>query len=167
MLKHLLKTALWLLLGLGSPVLWATTDVYKWVDAAGGVHYADKPYSTQARPVNLTSPTTQVTTWTTERRATQTPTLERAPTQDPATTLKDRNTSTPPPAATVAQQININSADAITLAKALQGIGEQRANAIVAHRTKHGPFKSADALSQVKGIGEKTIEKNRARITVK
>jgi competence protein ComEA len=60
--------------------------------------------------------------------------------------------------------VNINTADAATLAKSLDGIGSSKAEAIVAWRDAHGPFKSVDDLSQVKGFGPKTLERNRAAI---
>jgi competence protein ComEA len=62
--------------------------------------------------------------------------------------------------------VNINSADAVTLAKELKGIGVIRAQAIIAYRTKNGPFRSADDLALVKGIGQRVIEKNRGDIRV-
>ena len=60
--------------------------------------------------------------------------------------------------------VNINTADAATLADSLHGIGPAKAQAIVAHREANGPFKSADQLAVVKGIGLATVEKNRDRI---
>jgi len=60
--------------------------------------------------------------------------------------------------------VNINKADAATIAKSLDGIGQSKADAIVAWRDTNGPFKSADDLSQVKGIGKATLERNRASI---
>jgi competence protein ComEA len=63
-----------------------------------------------------------------------------------------------------ATPVNINKADATTIADALDGIGQSKAEAIVAWRDAHGPFKSADELSQVKGIGKATIERNRDAI---
>jgi competence protein ComEA len=63
--------------------------------------------------------------------------------------------------------VNINTADAQTLAAALDGVGESRARAIVAYRDEHGPFRSIDDLIQVKGIGERVLDANRSRITVK
>jgi competence protein ComEA len=62
--------------------------------------------------------------------------------------------------------IDINKADAPTIAKELQGIGLTRAQAIVEYRSKNGAFKSADDLRKVKGIGAKTLELNRANIRV-
>ncbi|CAM5514435.1 ComEA family DNA-binding protein [Rhodanobacter lindaniclasticus] len=63
-----------------------------------------------------------------------------------------------------ATPVNINTADARTIAKSLDGIGATRAEAIVAWRDAHGPFKKADDLKHVKGIGKATIERNRSAI---
>jgi competence protein ComEA len=60
--------------------------------------------------------------------------------------------------------VNVNQADAATIAKSLDGIGKSRAEAIVAWRDAHGPFKKADDLHHVKGIGKATIERNRSAI---
>ena len=57
--------------------------------------------------------------------------------------------------------VNVNTADAATLAESLDGIGDAKAQAIVDYRQKNGPFKSADELVNVKGIGLRTLEKNR------
>ena len=57
--------------------------------------------------------------------------------------------------------VNVNTADATTLARELHGIGPAKAQAIVAHRDKHGPFRSVDDLARVRGIGRKTVERNR------
>ena len=63
-----------------------------------------------------------------------------------------------------ATPVNINKADAATIATSLDGIGQSKAQAIVAWRDAHGPYKSADDLAQVKGIGPATLERNRAMI---
>jgi competence protein ComEA len=60
--------------------------------------------------------------------------------------------------------VNINTADATTLARELSGIGLKRAQAIVDYRLKHGPFKSAEELRLVKGIGPAALQKNRELI---
>lgn len=65
-----------------------------------------------------------------------------------------------------AEKVNINTADAATIDRVLVNIGRAKAEAIVAYRKQHGAFKSADQLAQVKGIGLKTVEKNRDRIVV-
>lgn len=63
-----------------------------------------------------------------------------------------------------AAPVNINRADAVTIADSLNGIGPAKAAAIVSYRDEHGPFKSVDALVEVKGIGVKTLDKNRSDI---
>lgn len=63
-----------------------------------------------------------------------------------------------------ATPVNVNKADAKTIAKSLDGVGMAKAEAIVAYRTTHGDFKSAAQLTQVKGIGERTVEQNRDAI---
>lgn len=65
------------------------------------------------------------------------------------------------PALALAGPVNVNTADAATLARELQGIGIAKAEAIVAHRDKHGPFRSIDDIARVKGIGRKTLDRNR------
>ena len=68
------------------------------------------------------------------------------------------------PLATWAGPVDINTADAATLAKELNGVGPARAQAIVAHRTQNGPFKSVDDLALVKNMPKKVIEANRENI---
>jgi competence protein ComEA len=70
------------------------------------------------------------------------------------------------PFAVFADPVNINTADATTIAAALEGVGEAKAKAIVAYRQQHGPFKSVDELALVKGIGPKMLERNRANIRI-
>ena len=66
----------------------------------------------------------------------------------------------------IATEINVNQATAEELAKALNGVGLKKAEAIVAYRTANGDFTSIDDLKNVKGIGESTLNKNRARISL-
>ncbi|MES2604642.1 MAG: ComEA family DNA-binding protein [Pseudomonadota bacterium] len=62
------------------------------------------------------------------------------------------------------QQVNINAADAETLADVLVGVGAAKAKAIVKFREDHGPFTSVEQLKEVNGIGEMTISLNKDRI---
>lgn len=64
----------------------------------------------------------------------------------------------------MAAQVNVNTADAKTIADSLSGVGLKKAQAIVDYRDKNGAFKTVDDLSHVSGIGTKTIEKNKADI---
>ncbi len=66
-----------------------------------------------------------------------------------------------------AAPVNINSADAKTIASSLKGIGIKKAEAIVRYRKKHGSFKNIDELQKVKGVGKKTIQKNKSDIRIK
>jgi len=50
--------------------------------------------------------------------------------------------------------VNINSADAETIASVLVGVGVEKAKAIVAYREQHGRFYVAEELTAVKGIGK-------------
>ncbi|HIW06706.1 MAG TPA: helix-hairpin-helix domain-containing protein [Candidatus Ignatzschineria merdigallinarum] len=61
----------------------------------------------------------------------------------------------------LAAPININQADVPTIMDNLSDIGPVKATAIVEYRELNGPFTRAEDLLAVKGIGEKTLEKNR------
>lgn len=65
-----------------------------------------------------------------------------------------------------AEPIDINTADAQSLAVVMVGVGEKRAEAIVAYREEHGPFQSVEDLMQVSGIGPKVLEENRDKLRV-
>ncbi len=69
-------------------------------------------------------------------------------------------------AAIAGETVNINSADAATLDRVLVNIGPSKAQAIVEYRKAHGAFRSAEQLAEVKGVGLKTVEKNRDRISL-
>ena len=62
--------------------------------------------------------------------------------------------------------VDINTADAAALASAMNGVGEVKAATIVAYRETHGPFQRVEDLSNVKGIGASTVEKNRDNLAV-
>lgn len=68
------------------------------------------------------------------------------------------------PCLAFAGPVDINSADAEQLSEALLGVGPQKAAAIVAYREQHGPFRSLDDLTKVKGIGSSLLEKNKGLI---
>lgn len=68
-------------------------------------------------------------------------------------------------AAATQEAININTADVQELTK-LNGIGEKKAEAIIAWRKENGNFKTVDQLLEVKGIGEATLAKNRENIRI-
>lgn len=71
-----------------------------------------------------------------------------------------------PAAKPEAARVNINTADAPTLAANLKGVGETRAMEIVRYREAYGPFASAEELTEVKGIGKATLDMNREVITL-
>jgi competence protein ComEA len=56
-------------------------------------------------------------------------------------------------------RVSINSASAEELAKALNGVGLKKAQAIVSYREEYGPFKTVDDLKQVPGWGS-LVERN-------
>lgn len=60
----------------------------------------------------------------------------------------------------IAGPVNINTADARTIARELSGVGKAKAELIVAHREAHGPFRSPQELLKIKGIGKKVLERN-------
>lgn len=64
------------------------------------------------------------------------------------------------------EPVNINSADAKTLAATIDGVGLKRAKAIIEYRDMHGPFASVEALRDVQGIGTKTVSENKTKLTV-
>lgn len=64
------------------------------------------------------------------------------------------------------ETVNINTADVATLDRVLINIGPAKAQAIVDYRKANGAFRSAEQLALVKGIGLKTVEKNRDRIVL-
>ena len=68
--------------------------------------------------------------------------------------------------AAFAGKININNASAEQIATAMTGIGESKAKAIVDYRSSQGKFKSVQDLENVDGIGSKTVEKNKDKITL-
>ncbi|OFE11997.1 hypothetical protein PHACT_01610 [Pseudohongiella acticola] len=68
------------------------------------------------------------------------------------------------PEISIENQVNINTADAETLALALDGVGETRAMDIISYREQNGDFETVEQLQEVSGIGPATLERNRSRI---
>ena len=62
--------------------------------------------------------------------------------------------------------VNVNEADAASIANMLVGVGISRAQAIVDYRDQYGRFYSAEELTAVKGIGQSTVERNLSRISI-
>lgn len=60
--------------------------------------------------------------------------------------------------------VDINTADAATIARELNGVGESRARAIVEFREKNGRFASPDDVLKVSGIGPQVLKLNRDNI---
>ncbi|WP_267905809.1 ComEA family DNA-binding protein [Marinomonas ostreistagni] len=69
--------------------------------------------------------------------------------------------------ALAAEPLDINTATANQLALALSGVGQSKAEAIIAYREQNGPFASIDDLTNVKGIGPALLDKNRIVIQAK
>ncbi len=62
--------------------------------------------------------------------------------------------------------VDINTADVEQLAEALTGVGPAKAEAIIAYREENGHFEHIDELVNVRGIGLRTVDRNRDNITL-
>lgn len=71
-----------------------------------------------------------------------------------------------PPVVGSSQQVNINTADAATLAAKLKGVGLKKAQTIIEYRETYGPFHDAEELTEVKGIGPSILKKNAGLVVV-
>jgi len=65
-----------------------------------------------------------------------------------------------------AEAVNINTADKEALMTSIKGVGETRADAIIAYREQNGAFKSVEELAEVRGIGASIVEKNMDNLSV-
>ena len=63
------------------------------------------------------------------------------------------------------EEVDINTADKETL-MTLSGIGESYAERIINYREQNGGFKSVQELTDIRGIGQSLVEKNRDLLTV-
>jgi len=68
------------------------------------------------------------------------------------------------PVLATAGPVDINTADAATIARELNGVGESRARAIVEFREKNGRFATPDDVLKVSGIGPQVLKLNRENI---
>ncbi len=64
------------------------------------------------------------------------------------------------PTLLLAEVVNINTADKESLMSAITGVGEKRAEAIIAYREQNGPFKSIEELVEVRGVSASIVEAN-------
>ena len=62
--------------------------------------------------------------------------------------------------------VDVNTADAETIARVLDGVGLSKAEAIVRYREEHGRFTDPYDLTEVRGIGDATVERNENRIAL-
>ena len=65
-----------------------------------------------------------------------------------------------------AESVNINTADKEALMSSIKGVGEKRAEAIIAYREQNGDFKSVEDLAEVRGVGPSIVEKNMDNLSV-
>ena len=63
-------------------------------------------------------------------------------------------------------RVSINNASAEELARAMNGVGLKKAQAIVSYREEYGPFKTVEDLKQVPGMGSSLVERNLAFLTL-
>ncbi len=70
-----------------------------------------------------------------------------------------------PAANSVLEEIHLNQASAEEL-QSLPGVGPALSERIVIYRDEHGPFKSVDQLTEVKGIGQAKLAKFKSRLKV-
>ncbi len=85
----------------------------------------------------------------------------------PAARTTALKTSAPPtiPKTEITTIVNLNTASQEELCT-LPGIGEVKSSAIIAYRDQNGPFTSIEDIIRVKGIGPKTLEKIRHRLSI-
>lgn len=66
----------------------------------------------------------------------------------------------------LSDKVNINQASIDELAQKLNGIGVQKAKAIVEYREKYGAFNSIENILEVQGIGPAFLEKNKDKLVL-
>ena len=65
-----------------------------------------------------------------------------------------------------AEPVDLNQADAETLAENIVGVGPVLAEAIVTYRLENGPFVSTEQLLEIPGLSPKLLEKNEKSLLV-
>lgn len=70
------------------------------------------------------------------------------------------------PTLLLAEVVNINTADKESLMSAIKGVGEKRAEAIIAYREQNGPFKSIEELAEVRGVSASVVEANLNNLSI-
>ncbi|MCS7485429.1 competence protein ComEA [Marinomonas sp. BSi20414] len=65
-----------------------------------------------------------------------------------------------------ATPLDINTATAAELAAVMSGVGSKKAEAIIAYRDANGRFESIEQLSEVKGIGDALLSRNKDLLRV-
>ena len=69
-------------------------------------------------------------------------------------------------AAADGDRVDVNTADAATIARVLNGVGLTKAKAIVRYREENGRFDAPADLAKVKGIGAATVARNEGKIVI-
>lgn len=64
----------------------------------------------------------------------------------------------------VSARVNLNTASVAQIRNTVRGIGEKRAEAIVAYRDAHGAFRTWQDLAKVKGLGGRFVESHREEL---
>jgi competence protein ComEA len=64
----------------------------------------------------------------------------------------------------VQHKIDLNKADLSTLTGSFKGVGKKRAQAIIAYRDSHQGIKSIEEFAEVKGLGQRFVDKNREQL---
>lgn len=88
-----------------------------------------------------------------------------APASSPSASASSSSVSSSTSGAASGDLINLNTATASDLQK-LNGIGEKKAEQIIAYRQEKGSFKSIDELKEVSGIGDKTFAAIKDQLTI-
>jgi len=70
------------------------------------------------------------------------------------------------PLLSIADPVNVNTADADAISRELKGVGLAKAQAIIEHRVAYGAYAAPEDLLNVKGIGPAVLTDNKGNILV-